>query len=256
MKKVLLIALGAAVIMSSCSSYNTATGAYAGAQFGHVIGSAIGGITGGWRGHEWGSLIGTVGGIAAGAAVGAAVDNAHQKKMEKRREAAQASRERGVQRQQRQERQRDYSYDDSGYDPEGRGDDRITFGDEPAPSSMRSPLEIRNAGVYEHEKDGVLCRGEECTVVFEIYNTTDRTIYDVCPLVEDVTGNKHVNVSPNLRIESIAPHKGIRYTASILADSRLKDGEIVIRVGVAEGNNEVTSQTREFTVPTSKTVRK
>ena len=28
------------------------------------------------------------------------------------------------------ERQRDYSYDDSGYDPEGRGDDRITFGDD------------------------------------------------------------------------------------------------------------------------------
>lgn len=252
MKKVLLIALGAAVMMSSCSSYNTATGAFAGAQFGRVIGSAIGGITGGWRGHDWGTLIGTVGGMAAGAAVGAAIDNANQKKMEKRHEAVQANRP--VRHQQRQQRQQDYSYDESGYDPEGRGDDRITFGDEP--SSMRSALEIRNAGVYEKEKDGVLCRGEECTVVFEIYNTTDRTIYDVCPLVEDVTANKHVNVSPNLRIESIAPHKGIRYTASILADSRLKDGEIVIRVGVAEGNNEVTSQTREFTVPTSRTARK
>lgn len=265
MKKGIFIALCVAVMMSSCSSYNSATGAYAGAQFGHVIGSAIGGITGGWRGHEWGSLIGTVGGMAAGAAIGAAVDNAKEKKMEARRAERQMPPRQ--QRQQRVERQQsqDYGYDDSGYDEQGRGDDRIVFGDEGGSYgtpradkdntfsyNLRTPLEIRNAGIYESEKDGVLTRGEECTVVFEIFNTTDRTIYDVRPLVEDVTGNKHINVSPNLRIESIAPHKGIRYTASILADSKLKDGEILVRVGVAQGNNEVETQTRQFTVPTAK----
>ena len=254
MKKGIFIALCVAVMMSSCSSYNSATGAYAGAQFGHVIGSAIGGITGGWRGHEWGSLIGTVGGMAAGAAVGAAIDNSREKKIDRQRaERAQtAPRQQRMERQQRVERQQsnNYGYDDSGYDEQGRGDDRIVFGDENY--SSRSPLEIRNAGIYETQKDGVLTRGEECTVVFEIFNTTDRTIYDVRPLVEDVTGNKHINVSPNLRIESIAPHKGIRYTASILADSKLKDGEILVRVGVAQGNNEVETQTRQFTVPTAK----
>lgn len=249
MKKGIVIALGAAVLMSSCSSYNATTGAYAGAQFGHVIGSAIGGITGGWRGHDWGSLIGTVGGMAAGAAIGAAVDNAHEKKIEKQRAERQAPRQQRVQRQQ-QPVNDDYGYDDSGYDPEGRGDDRIVFSDEGV--SKGSSLLIRNAGVYESKKDGVLTRGEECTVVFEIFNSTDRTIYDVRPWVEDVTGNKHINISPNLRVESIAPHRGIRYTASILADSKLKDGEILLRIGVAEGENDVSSQTRQFTVPTSK----
>ena len=251
MKKGIVIALGAAVLLSSCSSYNAASGAYMGGQFGHVVGSAIGGITGGWRGHDWGALIGTVGGIAAGAAIGAAVDNAHEKKMEQRRAERPVPRQQRVQQQQKQPVTHDYGYDDSGYDPNGGGDDRIVFSDEGF-TSNRSSLEIRNAGVYESQKDGVLTRGEECTVVFEIFNTTDRTIYDVRPWVEDVTGNKHINISPNLQVESIAPHKGIRYTASILADSKLKDGEILLRVGVAEGKNDVTSQTRQFTVPTAK----
>lgn len=246
MKKGIIAIIGAAVLVSSCSSYNTATGAYTGAQFGHVIGSAIGGITGGWRGHDVGSLIGTVGGMAAGAAIGNAVDKAQAKKYEKRRE--EMSQRRQSQRyEQRQQAQR---HEDSGYDPEGRGDDRISFSNEPA-----STLEIRNAGIFEKQKDGVLTRGEECSVVFEIFNNSDRTVYDVRPLVEDVTGNKHVNISPNLRVESIAPHKGIRYTATILADKKLKDGEIVVRVGVAQGDEELTSQTREFTVPTAKLAR-
>ena len=47
----------------------------------------------------------------------------------------------------------------------------------------------------------------------------------------------------------------MRYTATILADKRLKDGEIMVRVGVAQGGKEVTSQTRQFTVPTAKNVR-
>ena len=39
------------------------------------------------------------------------------------------------------------------------------------------------------------------------------------------------------------------------SDKRLKDGEIMVRVGVAQGGKEVTSQTRQFTVPTAKNVR-
>ena len=255
MKKGLILIVGGALLLSSCSTY-TATGTYTGAQFGHVIGSAIGGISGGWRGHEIGSLIGTVGGAVVGAAIGSAADKAHDEKVQARVE----QRERDRQRTQRS-RHHDNGYgydqygyqqggnDQSGYDPQGRGDDRINFA--PATAS----LEIRNAGVYEKVRDGVLTRGEECTVVFEIFNTTDRTVYDVYPLVEDATGNKHVKVSPNLRVESIAPHQGIRYTASILADSRLKDGEINLMVGVAQGKQVLESQTRMFTIPTAKVAR-
>ena len=67
--------------------------------------------------------------------------------------------------------------------------------------------------------------------------------------------DKHINISPNLRVESIGPRQGIRYTATILADKRLKDGEILVRIGVVQAGREVKSQTREFSVPTAKNAR-
>ncbi|MBP5338188.1 MAG: glycine zipper family protein [Prevotella sp.] len=116
-------------------------------------------------------------------------------------------------------------------------------------------LEIRNAGVEETQRDGVLTRGEKCIVRFEIFNTSDHPIFDVRPLVSDETGNRHVKISENLLIESIEPHQGVRYSATIVADKKLKDGEIIVSVGVAQGRNEVTSQRRSFKVPTAKTPR-
>ena len=205
------------LIMSSCTS-NTAGGAYVGGQFGHVIGSAVGGITGGWRGHHTGALIGTVGGMVAGAAIGSAIDKAEERKYE----------ERIPQRRNLPEYERVYMDD------------------------VVSMLEIRHAEILESQRDGVLTRGEECTVVFEIHNTSDNPVYDICPFVEDATGNKHINISPNLRIESIGPRQAVRYTATILADKKLKDGEIIVRLGVAQGGRKIGTQTREFRVPTAK----
>lgn len=253
MKKGIIVLLGVIVMLSSCGT-NAGTGAYVGGQFGHVIGSAIGGIAGGWRGHDMGALIGTVGGVVAGAAIGSAIDNAEQKKYDEYKAAREGYKDykasrggyedyqsaRGVMRRESSQ------HDDSGFDPQGRGDDRIDF----MPSGPM--LEIRNPRIVETERDGVLTRGEECSVIFEIVNTSSVTAFDVRPLVEDATDNKHVNISPNLRVESIAPYQGIRYTATVLADGRLKDGEIIIRIGIAQGDHEITSQTQEFRVPTAK----
>ena len=225
MKKAFVWLMGAVLLVSACTS-NAANGAYVGGEFGHIIGSAIGGIAGGWRGHHTGALIGTVGGVVAGAAIGSAIDKSQERKAE-----------RSMNRRQ---------HDDSGFDPQGRGDDRIMI------TPSEAPLAVRNAVITEMERDGVLVRGEECTVMFEIMNTSDEPVFDVLPFVEDATGNKHVKVSDNLRIESIGPHQGVRYTASIMADKRLKDGEIIVRLGVVQGGREVSSQTREFRVPTAK----
>ena len=247
MKTLLFIAIGTLLVLSSCGSY-TATGAYVGAQFGHVLGSSIGGISGGWRGHDTGALIGTVGGAVAGAAIGSIAENAHARKVEQAVQARHGINER--------------RQDDSGFDAMGRGDDRILFDESPtAPVersfsveelSRRPPIEIRHAKVSDSSGDGVLVRGEECTVSFEIMNNTNHTVYDICPWVEDATGNKHVAISPNLRVESILPHQGVRYTATILADKRLKDGQIVVRIGVAKGEQDITSQSRQFTILTKK----
>ena len=217
MKKEFMMMMGVLLIMSSCTS-NTAGGAYMGGQFGHVIGSAVGGLTGGWRGHHTGALIGTVGGMVAGAAIGSAIDKAEERKYEERMTHHR-------------------------HTPEI---DRVYMDD------VVSNLEIRHAEIFESQRDGVLTRGEECTVVFEIHNTSDNPVYDVCPFVEDATSNKHINISPNLRIESIGPRQAVRYTATILADKKLKDGEIIVRLGVAQGGRTISTQTREFRVPTAK----
>lgn len=267
MKKGLIVLLGAGLLLSSCGSYE-ASGAYTGSMFGDMLGSAIGGIAGGWRGHEIGSLIGTVGGAAIGAAIGSAADREqHQRQQEAtaRRQRV-ASRRGTAARQGAQGNQAvpdsydrsaspdsygSYGSDDSGFDPEGRGDDRITFMNEGS-ADPGATLVIRNAGVFEGERDGMLTRNETCSVVFEIRNVTDRPIMDVFPLVEEVTRNKHVHISPNLRIESIGPRQAVRYTATLHADSRLRDGQIEVRVGVAQGSTLINSQTRQFSVPTSR----
>lgn len=239
MKKLIFTTLCCAVLLSSCGSYEAA-GAYTGSQFGNVLGSAIGGLAGGWRGHEIGSIIGTVGGAAVGAAIGKAQD----KKVERRYEEQAMSRRR-----QSTGTTRAPQRNDSGYDPDMRGDDRITFGTD---SYSASGLSLRHAAIMEEQRDGVLRRGETCRVVFEIVNNSDKPAYDVFPLVEEVTGNKHVSISPNLRIESIEPHKAIRYTATLRADQRLRNGRIMVSVGVAQGNTLIESQTQQFDVPTAK----
>jgi hypothetical protein len=70
--------------------------------------------------------------------------------------------------------------------------------------------------------------------------------------VKATVDNKHIHVSENILVESIAPGKGIRYTAVIKADNRLKDGTALIRIGVLHNNKPVNSQTREFTLQTAK----
>ena len=113
-------------------------------------------------------------------------------------------------------------------------------------------IEIRNARFIDADHDGVLRAGEECKVTFEVMNHSSKVLYDVQPTVLDVSENKHIHISPNLHVERIEPNSGIRYTATILADKKLKDGTAVIRVAVAQGNREITSQVQEFTVRTGR----
>jgi len=290
MKKIMIVLAAAALLLSSCGSYE-ATGAYTGSQFGHVLGSAIGGLAGGWRGHELGSIVGTVGGAAVGAAIGRSADRRQEERVAERQQARRAQQARQRQAAAAASGQYDNGqygnsqygnaqygngqYDNSGYDPQMQGDDRISFdpvdgfnstgttdsyaGTSQLPTLRQGyaatsgpALVVRNAGVYEDQRDGVLTRGEAAKVIFEIVNTSSQPVYDVFPLVEEATGNKHVHISPNLRIESIAPHQAVRYTASLVADRGLRNGQIAVRVGVAQGNSVISSQTRQFTVNTAK----
>ena len=260
MKKTLVVSLGALLLLSSCGTY-TGQGAYVGGSFGSIIGSAIGGIAGGWRGSDVGSLIGMAGGAAVGAAIGSAADRAEQQKYEDYRNAR-AQRRASAQRQYDNNGVDNRGNDDSGFDQTNSGDDRLYgFGedfstvDDTNTSTLEirsNPLEIRNARIIDASRDGVLSRGEEVRMVFEVYNNSSKPAFHVLPTVAEVTGNKHIRVSENVLVESILPGKGIRYTAVIKADNRLKDGEAIFRIGVLHHNKEVASQTKEFTMKTAK----
>lgn len=248
MKKVIILSAASMLLLSSCGSYE-ASGAYTGGHFGSILGSAIGGIAGGPRGSDIGTIVGMAGGAVVGGAIGKSAD----------KKAERAYEERMQQRVQQRENQRygnSYDYtDDSGFDPNNGGDDRISFGNETVPSpSFSAPqsLEIRHAKLIDENHDGVLSRGETARMVFEIYNHSSQPVYRVLPCVDEVTGNRHVFVSQNVLVESIQPHHGIRYTATIKGGHRLKAGRAVLRVGVMQSGTEVSSQTREIVVSTGK----
>lgn len=251
MKKNLVISMSALLLLSSCGTY-TGAGAVTGGSFGSIIGSAIGGIAGGYRGSNIGTLIGMAGGAAVGAAVGAAADNAERQRYEEHVAARQ---------QQAAEHAR---YDrsnqsDSGFDATNSGDDRLYgFGEDfsskvsETTTASSTNLEIRNPRIVDANRNGVLTRGEEARLVFEIFNVSSKPAYRVMPSVSEITGNRHIRVSENVLVESIMPGRGIRYTAVIKADDRLKDGNAVFKIGVFLDNKEIISQTQEFPIKTSK----
>lgn len=271
MKKVFVLMMGALLVLSSCGSYNEATGAYAGANLGSIVGTAIGGITGGRHGHEWGTLIGTVGGAVAGAAAGKAVDQAQEKKYQQRVEQMENRRygnsSYGAVTQGSSSRRHSGYFDNS--DGEDYADDRIDFdnstqgypdengnysnnfsGSYSGGSSLPA-LEIRNAVLTEGGSDKVLRPGEECLLTFEIRNLSDQTVYDVKPFVEEVTGNRHIHISRNISIGSIGPRQGVRYKATVKADSGLKKGEAVIQIGAVQGLDNAT-QVQHFRIVTAR----
>ena len=261
MKNLLVYSLAGIMLLSSCST--TESGASNGAFFGSIIGSAIGGITGGPRGSDIGTLIGMAGGAVVGAAVGQASEKAEQRKYDEyMRRRADRSRNQSYSSTDTYSTDA-YSRDNSGFDPNNGGDDRIVMETE-VPSNTVSLDELKNMTGYNvninesiqlrHENftdangDGAISAGEECKVSFEIMNNSDVEIFNVTPMVIETTGNKHIHISSTVRVESIKPHMGVRYTATILADKRLKDGKAVIRVTVTQGQNDITSMAREFNI--------
>ena len=48
-------------------------------------------------------------------------------------------------------------------------------------------------------------------------NEGEQTIYNVVPMVTETTGMKRIYISPPVMVEQIAPHNGVKYTATISA---------------------------------------
>lgn len=267
MKKGSVIMMGAALLVSSCTT-GAGAGAYAGSSLGSVLGSAIGGIVGGPHGSDVGTIFGMAGGAVVGGALGDAAEKAQRRSAQQYDDDTYAS-----------GNSRSYSnggnsanYVGDDFDPSqmvdnsNSGDDRIDFGAPSssganatmgnvpmanAPISNASPsqsvdasrveqiygnaksdgkLTIRNVRFADSNGDGMLSGDEIGRVSFEIYNETAAPIYNFDPSVVEAEANKRIYISPSVRVENIMPGQGLRYTATVKADRRIKDGEIRLLV--------------------------
>lgn len=289
MGKSFIIGMSALLLLGSCDTY-TGTGAYMGSTLGSIFGSAIGGIAGGPHGSDVGTIVGMVGGAVAGAAIGQATDQKQQAQreadiadMRARRAERQARRQGSYGNDNTYGHGNNYGYDNqgdansgSGFDANNGGDDRIydfKGSDYSGNYSAKQPdvnmpmqssvdnlaenlkytpdIEIKNARFVDDNQDGKIERGELSKVIFEVYNRGNHTLYDVVPTVVEATGNRHIMISPNMHVESIQPGKGIRYTALVKADNRLKDGNAQFCVSVVQGNKKI-SKVCEFNIPTAR----
>lgn len=240
--------MGAALLVSSCTT-GAGAGAYAGSSLGSVLGSAIGGIVGGPHGSDVGTIFGMAGGAVVGGALGDAAEKAQRRSAQQYDDDTYAS-----------GNSANYVGDD--FDPSqmvdnsNSGDDRIDFG---APSSSGAnatmgnapssqsvdasrveqiygnaksdgKLTIRNVRFADSNGDGMLSGDEIGQVSFEIYNETAAPIYNFDPSVVEAEANKRIYISPSVRVENIMPGQGLRYTATVKADRRIKDGEIRLLV--------------------------
>lgn len=266
MKKVILLMLCSSLVMGSCDTY-TGSGAYAGGSIGSILGSAIGGLSGGPRGSDMGTIIGMAGGAVVGAVIGSQADK------------AQADREAAYQ-QDRVERRSGSDYSNTPvtdnpeiFDSNNGGDDRLydfkskdytgDYSAQQPTTSMPSAsveelgarfsysptLEIVNARFVDDNEDNCLNRNETCKVIFEILNRGYKPVYDVVPTVVETTGNKHIFISPSIHVEKISPGSGVRYTAMVKADRKLKDGMARFCVSVIHEGKSI-SKVNEFNIPT------
>lgn len=275
MKKSVIIIAASALLISSCGTY-TGSGAYAGSTLGSILGSAIGGISGGPRGSDIGTIVGMVGGAVVGGAIGAAADERERQDVHDHYQRVMEQKAQQNARQGNYDGYQNRHQDDmsSGFDETNSGDDRIydfqssdyTGNYSAQPGTEMMPLsssvdqlamgleytpaiEIRNARIVDDNQDRMISRNELCKVIFEIYNHSKEPIYDVQPTVVEANGNRHIYISPNMHVERIDPGRGVRYTAMLKADNRLKDGTARICVSVLQGNKAI-SKVCEFNVPT------
>lgn len=286
MKKLLILGLCSTLVLSGCDTY-AGSGAYAGGSIGSILGSAIGGLSGGPRGSDMGTIIGMAGGAVVGAIVGSQADqqqaqreSEYQQARKERQERAQRSYDNGSDGYGTTRYGQGDGYDTNSsvnnsdiIDSNNSGDDRLydfdgkdytgnysaqqpttqmpsaTVEELGAKFSYSPSLEIVNARFVDDNENNMLDRNETCKLIFEIMNRGSEPVYDVVPTVVETTGNKHIFISPSIHVEKIAPGSGVRYTAMVKADNRLKDGSARFCVSVIHGNKAI-SKVNEFNIPT------
>ncbi len=203
--------LASLLCLTSCTTGDRAIDTMNGASFGAVFGSALGSIVGGRRGHDVGTMVGLI----AGGAIGHAASSASTDKSQR------AQKSYDTYEQPRMSRKSHETYH-TDYEPRQS-------------ASANSPLTLRNLRFIGQngQSTEAIHRGETCQLVFELANRSGRNVRDITPYIDEMEGNEHLFISPSTRIESLSVGDAIRYTATIRADKRLKEGQAQLRIAVS-----------------------
>lgn len=118
-----------------------------------------------------------------------------------------------------------------------------------APSGLR----ITNIRFIDDNRNHTIDADESCKLVFDIVNEGDVSAYNITPIIEEVSGMKHIGISQSVQISYLPQGDKVRYTATIAGGKRLKSGEAVFRVYTIESNG-IVSDVHEFSLPTQKRV--
>lgn len=212
--RIFLIAL---LGLSSCESSRQFEGTVAGSMVGGMFGSSIGGLKGGWRGSDAGTALG----MLIGGAVGNVATAPRAGSEAKRNTAG------------------DDTYQDDGetYRPSGYG------------ATAGTPLDqvvIEDLRFIDSNRNRRLDADERGKFIFHIYNRGSETVYNVAPCITSEQG-KRIILSPSAIVSSLAPGKGVRYTADVYATRRVRSGETVFRIDLTDGR--YTVRRREFALP-------
>lgn len=275
MKRLVMSVATAALLLSSCGGAQ-GTGMFVGANMGGMLGSAVGGLFGGMNGSNIGTIIGVAGGAAAGSAIAKnKAERAQQRPFDSSFEEVDGlySNFNGSDVALSSDNSlssnlvnASYSNNDDRIYPFGSAQtaqpqdynttQTVTVGQlerkaQPQNERTRDIVELRKPRFQDDNNDNILVRNEMAQVTFEIFNNGTEPLYNVDPIVEETTGNKHVYISPTLSVQRIDPGKGIRYTALVTTDKWLKNGNITLKVYARQGARTITA-IQEFNIPTRK----
>ncbi len=219
MRKIAVTLLLAAGLLSACSPYGmqgSPAAVTAGAAIGGVLGSIIGDRAGGYGGSQFGALVGTV----AGAAIGNAATTPRQD-----------------------------TYGDDGYYVDSRSSAPRYNNNSRYEEYPVSNLQITNLRFIDDNRNHVIDAEEESKLIFDIVNNGEVAAYNITPVVEELNGIKHLQISSPSLVSYLPAGESIRYTAVILGEKKLKTDEAAFRVYAAESNGAVTEM-HEFSLPT------
>lgn len=194
----IIIPILSMLLLAGCASSNSTQviAAVSGLNAGATLGGAIGGLTSrSARGYHMGTTIGAL----SGAAIGIAATTPRQK-----RDNNNVVEESEV---------------SSEYTPRRKRE--ATF----APlSGLRRDLRVTNVHFSDASGDGTLQSGEIATISYDIINVTPNEIGRLIPEIKLSRQAKRIHISPMHNIDYIPSGEGVRYSVTLTASPRLKQG--------------------------------